>query len=122
MYALRTDADDVLGPENIVPAQSAGGIGPYRGERALLAAVLIDAIALYRRCRNTGRTRLLKYHEVDAWFATERRDSPFAFVAICDELGLSPRRIREKLEGPRLAFNRVHGSRTAIGGRYEVPA
>src|SRR6185369_2692523 len=67
-------------------------------ERQLMAAVLVDAVATWRRyrrgCDRRARARLA---EVVAWL--EDRDSswPFSFVRICAELELDAERIRGML-------------------------
>jgi len=62
---------------------------PDTPERRLLAAVLEDAVRTYQQLSTARdfRGRRL-FREVEEWFASERADDPFAFVRICEVLGL----------------------------------
>jgi hypothetical protein len=68
-------------------------------EKRLVLAILTEAIATYRRCAharsNKGR-RL--FREAAHWFASEATDLPFAFVSVCDVLGLDPDAVRSCLD------------------------
>jgi hypothetical protein len=67
-------------------------------ERQLMAAVLVDAVATWRRCRQArdGRARAL-FAEVVAWLDDPGTAWPFSFGRICAELELDPDRIRRML-------------------------
>ena len=73
-------------------------------EERLMAAVLEDAVDVYRHPAYSRR-RLLR--ETEEWFRSDDRSWPFSFGRICDTLGLDPRAIRSLLEqerhGPMLA-------------------
>ena len=76
------DFDPVLSSQASLPP-------PDSPERRLLAAVLEDAVRTFQklsRARDFRGRRL--FREVEEWFASEYGDSPFAFVRICEVLGL----------------------------------
>ena len=67
------------------------------GERALLRAVLTDAI----RCLDgRGREGQLLKVEARRWVASRDRRWPFSFESICSVLDLDPRTIRQRLGIP----------------------
>jgi len=84
----------------ILPAQFFARVHADRSqpEKRLMAAVLEDAIAIYRRCagRPKGRARRL-FVEVQAWLEACHDPAPFAFTTICDVLGLDASSIRSAL-------------------------
>lgn len=100
----------LLSPATVVPAQwYVAAARPCAPERQLLAAVLMDAVALHRR----GRDRRAKgmrggVGELAAWFASDRRDYLCAFARICDILGLEPDRVRTALDDPHTIAIRTH--------------
>jgi hypothetical protein len=67
-------------------------------ERQLMAAVLVDAVATWRRYRRAreplARSRLA---EVVAWLEDTSTSWPFSFARICAELDLDAARIRKSL-------------------------
>jgi len=69
-------------------------------ERQLMAAVLVDAVATWRRCREArdpgARSRLA---EVVAWLEDPSAAWLFSFARICGELDLDAPRIRRMLRG-----------------------
>ena len=71
---------------------------PVQPERQLMVAVLIDAVATWRRCRSarTGRARE-QLAEVVAWLDDPNTSWPFSFLRICGELDLDAVHIREML-------------------------
>jgi hypothetical protein len=84
----------------ILPAQFFVRLHADQGqpERRLMAAVLEDAVAIYRRCagRRRGRGRRL-FVEVHAWLEARDDRSPYAFATVCDVLGLDPGCVRSAL-------------------------
>ena len=90
-----------LAPENILPAQLYDGpLGGarFQPEKRLQIAVLADAVLTFHRWAGDecARERRL-FAEVEAWFASDDADGPFAFVAVCDSLMLDPSYIRRGL-------------------------
>ena len=73
-----------------------GGGEPRQGHlvgiKALMVAVLDDAIVLY-----LGRPGRLR-DEAEAWIMSSTRRSPFAFAVICDSLLLEPSAVRAVLQ------------------------
>lgn len=74
---------------------------PQRGARArlpevsLAAAIFEDAVRCIRRAgRSVTHRQSAEAHE---WMASERRDWPFAFVNVCDFLGVDAERVRVQL-------------------------
>ena len=62
--------------------------GRFVGIKALMLAVLDDAISVY--LGRAGRMR----DEAEDWIMTTGRRSPFAFSVICEMLGLEPDAVR----------------------------
>jgi hypothetical protein len=72
------------------------------GERALMFAVLVDALDTYVNTRNAkGHRKRAEFNEVDSWIRSRSTGSPFAFENICDSLRLNPDAIRFSLKSPR---------------------
>jgi hypothetical protein len=75
----------------------------YRGETALLYAILEDAV----RCLQEGgqekrwRNQRRMAQEAEAWLFVDDYEWPFSFVNICDQLGLDPTYLRRGLEDLR---------------------
>jgi hypothetical protein len=71
------------------------------GERALMFAVLVDALDTYVKTRNAkGHRKRAEFHEVDSWIRSRSTGNPFAFENICDSLGFNPDGIRFSLRSP----------------------
>jgi len=65
------------------------------GERALMRAVLEDALGCFtKRHALSGRRTSRLAREAEAWFFADDDHWPFAFVNICAVLGLDPAYIR----------------------------
>jgi hypothetical protein len=64
--------------------------------KRLMSAVLSDAVRCfqaYAKARNlAGR---LMFAEAQAWILDRKAEGPFAFVTICESLGIEPNRMRE---------------------------
>jgi hypothetical protein len=103
-----------LEPETVLPGQfREGTFGTTRLRPAtrLQLAVLEDALLTLHRCLGVERPETRhRLAEVDAWFASEDTDWPFAFVTICHTLGLDPGYIRRGLADCRAAM-KLAGSR-----------
>jgi hypothetical protein len=63
-----------------------------------MAAVLVDAVATWRRYRRAreGPARA-RFDEVVGWLEDSSTSWPYSFVRICAELELDPARIRARL-------------------------
>jgi hypothetical protein len=89
-------------PEVLLPTQMDLGcrFGVALGERRLLWAMLLDAVACfckYRRARDNNGRKL--FREAERWFRRRDDGSPFSFAAVCDVLGLNARQVRLTLLG-----------------------
>jgi hypothetical protein len=85
--------DTLLVPEQFLPSQlpPARNDSLIRGEKALLLAILEDAV----RClagRNGTRTRLVR--EAEAWVRADDHAWPFSFLNVCEHLGFDAHRLR----------------------------
>jgi hypothetical protein len=71
---------------------------PGEPEQVLLLAVLKDALETYQRFLN-ARTRVGRrlFREAEEWIWSEESDRVFAFVHICEMLGLDPGYLRRCL-------------------------
>jgi hypothetical protein len=74
------------------------------GERALMFAVLVDALDTYVKTRSAkGHRKRAEFNEVDNWIRSRSTGSPFAFENICDSLGLNPDALRCSLKSVRFS-------------------
>jgi len=85
----------------VLPAQMSAGVrwdGDTSGPRALMLAVLADAVQCIERGRQrrTFRARRLAA-DAEAWVRSNRRDWPFSFVNICEVLGFEADAFRKRL-------------------------
>ena len=66
--------------------------GQLTGTKALMLAVLEDAIRSYLR-----GSRLVA-RDAEFWIESPKRQSPFSFVVVCEILGLDPEAVRSSLQ------------------------
>jgi hypothetical protein len=92
---------------------------PYEGERNLLFAVLEDGIRRYLECHDGDRTSP-EFIETSEWINSAEGFGPFAFVNVCETLGIDPDRLRKGLN--RFLVNDGTGSRQAFPSRRRVHA
>jgi len=83
---------DLLGSEIVLPVQFwSAPFGDGRGEpeRRLMLAVLENAMLTlhHSSVRRTAQARRMAT-EIRSWMASNSRQHPFAFAAICDVLGI----------------------------------
>ncbi len=111
---MRRDRNS-LGDESGSLIGLAGGetrSAPYSGTKALMLAVLEDAIRTYLNRQDSG--------EAELWIFGRQRRSVFSFVVVCETLGLEPNAVRSALrrlgegEGDARALRR---SRPNVRGR-----
>jgi hypothetical protein len=64
---------------------------PSEGERKLLFAVLEDAIRCFLKYRDNGKNALSNEDFVEAvgWLSSDDEEGPFAFVSVCEALGIN---------------------------------
>lgn len=112
----------------MAPMQSSGEslsqAGPAAGERALLRAVLEDAIRCMAGEIGPVRERPVLAAEARAWVGDRDRQWPMSFENVCDALGFAPEALRDRLlrDHPVLAFVDVSDARLAPRPRREAPA
>src|SRR5262245_48088633 len=70
---------------------------PGQGERALMRAVLLDAIECLTGNVSRSRARAQHAAEARAWVETRDREWPFSFDNICSVLDFDAERVRKRL-------------------------
>jgi hypothetical protein len=107
---LTPDAiDPDLEAELLASESLAGGesrTAPISGTKALMVAVLEDAI----RCYLDGGKRLSE--EAEGWIQSNRRGSPFCFAVVCETLHLNPHAVRRSLK---------HMKQEKVSSRAAIP-
>jgi len=125
----------MIEPDIILPSQFLQRV-VATPEKRLLLAVLEEAVGTYQRhAIATDRRSRAVFAEVEAWFASEDVTWLYAFVPICEVLGLDATYVRSGL-GPwaarhrtrwhetappcyRFPFRRVVGTRQRTSGRAQ---
>lgn len=92
-YAAHDDLPNIFASIGILPIQYAESRRrklPSEGERKLLFAVLEDAIRNYLRHRDGDAAARNNEDFVEAaeWLSSDHDTGPFAFVSICEALGI----------------------------------
>ena len=94
------------------PGRSGDPLPPKEG---LVVAVLEHAVGIFQRhALATDRGGRLIFADIDAWFASDDIDYPFAFVSICDELGLDVAYVRSGLRQWRESRQEASGGKPYI--------
>lgn len=93
------DLPDLFEGIGIVPAQYAAICRrnpPSECERKLLFAVLEDAIRTYLKHRDRGRASRQEpeFLEAAGWLSSDEESGPFAFVNVCEALGINAEWLR----------------------------
>lgn len=105
------DETDRTVPEVVLPTQVLDSRGTrLQPEQRLMLAVLEEATATLLRHpapRNAGKRRVLR--ETEAWLDSTDTGSPFAFIRICEALGLDAQWLRRGLVRARTARERESG-------------
>lgn len=123
-------------PETILPLQFFDRLridASLQPEKRLMLAVLEDAVGTFQKhAVATSRRGRRMFNEAEEWFNCDEVEWPFAFVNVCQALGMDPdymrgglRRWRERHELPgydspkvvRFPFRRVNGRRHSVTGR-----
>jgi len=95
------DLPPPLVPVSVLPAQLAGARRAV-GERALMLAVLEDAIRCLQEHRRGARAEPRRLaREAEAWIRSNA-ERPFSFVDVCDALDIPARELRAALLAWRL--------------------
>jgi hypothetical protein len=96
----------------------------WTGEQRLMAAILVDALAVYSRTAapcTADAGRVLR--QTQRWLLSNDRTSTCSFVRVCEVLGLEPDAVRrhlqeggdEAMRGRKLAFSRLKTPRRLVG-------
>jgi hypothetical protein len=99
--------------------------GPAAGERALMRAVLEDAIRCLSGEIGPVRERPQLAAEARAWLEASDTRWPYSFENVCDHLGFDPERLRSRVlrDAPALpAIDAAHQVLGATRPRRETPA
>ena len=91
----------VFQPDFLLPLQfftGTRGKGCAEGERRLMLAILEDAVECFQKYLGTKEARGRQlYADAEEWFLSDDRSWLFAFVNVCEILGLQPDFIRQGL-------------------------
>jgi len=97
-YAAHDDLPNIFAGVGILPVQfgeSRRRKLPAEGERKLLFAVLEDAIRTYLRHRDSDAARSNEdFIEAAEWLSCDEESGPFAFVSVCEALGIDADTLR----------------------------
>jgi len=112
---------ELFTPDLLLASQYADRVRPraeaLSPERRLMAAVLEDAVHVYRTlaAATTPRQRAL-FADAEAWIESEDRSWIFSFESICDHLGLDPDYLRRGLRAHKARVREAarRGSRVAL--------
>jgi hypothetical protein len=102
-HATADDLPSIFQGVGLLPAQYSSLCRkklPSEGERKLLFAVLEDAIRCYLKYRDKYRGGAESYGEdpefleAAQWLSSDEESGPFAFVRVCDALGINAHQLR----------------------------
>ena len=98
-YAAHDDLPNIFSAVGILPVQygeSRRRKLPAEGERKLLFAVLEDAIRTYLRHRDLDEAARNNEEFIEAaeWLSCDDESGPFAFVSVCEALGIDADSLR----------------------------
>ena len=105
--------DSVTNPSATAALEDTTG-KPASGERALLRAVLQDAILCLRGQVGAGRERERLMTQAILWVTSTSRKWPFAFESLCDTLGFDVECLRRRLLRDAAPPNKSAGSKGKI--------
>jgi len=107
-----------------VPNEALSQAGPAAGERALLRAVLEDAVRCMAGEIGPVRERPVLAADARAWVTNPDRRWPMSFENVCDALGFEAVALRTRLlrDHPALAIVDMTDARVAPRPRREAPA
>ena len=110
----------LVAPEVLTPAQYHDGVHredrETRAVKRLMLAVLSDAVRCFQAYADArNRVGRLRFAEAQAWILDRKAGGPFAFVTICESLGIEPNCLRKGIcQIPSL---RAAGSKLGRPGR-----
>ena len=107
--AVRDSLTDILGPDVILPPQffdGPRGDSDFSPEKALMLAVLEDAIRCFQEYFRTTRARpRMLSRQAERWIRTRDWNWPFSFNNVCDALSIDPECMRDALL--RMKYDRL---------------
>lgn len=117
----RVPTVDTILPEQFFSLREQRG---WTGEQRLMAAILVDALAVYSRTAAPGSAdagRVVR--QTQRWLLSNDRTSTCSFLRVCEVLGLEPDAVRRHLHeggeaavrGRKLAFSRLRTPRRLVG-------
>ena len=99
--AVRDSLSDILGPDVILPQQffdGPRGDSDFSPEKALMLAVLEDAIRCFQEYFRTTRARpRMLSRQAERWIRTRDWNWPFSFNNVCEALSIDPDCMRDTL-------------------------
>ena len=94
---------------------SGGWDDPLRPEEGLIVAVLEHAVGIFQRyALAPDRGDRTLFADIEAWFASDDISYRFAFVSICNELGLDVAYVRQGLRQWRESRQEALGRKADI--------
>jgi hypothetical protein len=98
---VRDSLADILGPDVILPQQffdGPRGDSDFSPEKALMLAILEDAIRCFQEYFRTTRARpRMLSRQAEQWIRTRDWNWPFSFNNVCEALGIDPDCMRDAL-------------------------
>ncbi len=98
---VRDSLADILGPDVILPQQffdGPRGDSDFSPEKALMLAILEDAIRCFQEYFRTTRARpRMLSRQAERWIRMRDWNWPFSFNNVCDALGIDPDCMRDAL-------------------------
>jgi hypothetical protein len=74
----------------------------YRGEKALMVAVLLDALSIFYKTEGVrDHRKRLEFREVHSWIYADGADGPFSFENVCGAIGINAGALRDCLKRGR---------------------
>jgi hypothetical protein len=74
----------------------------FCGEKALMVAVLLDALSIFYKTEGIrDHRKRLEFREVHSWIYAEGADGPFSFENVCGAIGIDPDALRDNLRRRR---------------------
>ena len=74
----------------------------YRGEKALMVAVLLDALSIFYKTDGVrDHRKRLEFREVHSWIFADGGDGPFSFENVCGVIGIDADALRDSLKRER---------------------
>jgi hypothetical protein len=99
-----------ISTDAVLPSQYAGRSAEAAlcGELRLMSAVLEDAIGIYLSYRSSNRKpgARLAFNEARTWLVSSSRIGPFAFLNLCDALGIEAGKLRVRLKALRIEIEK----------------